>query len=93
MAPRTEDRRESLGWHLDKKVPLGLIFAACIQAAGFVGAYYQIQQDLALLKADNLVLHQRDNKTEGDLRAAIDDVRQQFGRIDAKLDRLIERQK
>jgi hypothetical protein len=58
-----------------------------------VGAYYQIKQDIELIKADNGVLHQRDSKTESDLREAINEVKTQFQRMDAKLDRLIERSK
>ncbi len=84
------ERREA-HWHLDKKIPLGLIVAAVVQASALVGSYYKIVSDIELLKADVQTLHTRDNKTENDLRIAIEEVKAQYVRLDQKLDRLIER--
>jgi len=86
----TDDQTET-HWHLDKKIPLGLIVAAVVQAGALVGSYYKIVSDIELLKADVSTLHVRDNKTENDLRIAIDEVKSQYVRLDQKLDRLIER--
>ncbi len=93
---RIEDRRAQPpapepGWHLDKKVPLGLILAVLMQTLALVGAYYQIKQDIELIKADAAVLHQRDTQTSIELRDAVQEIRAQFIRMDTKLDRIIER--
>jgi len=84
------ERREAR-WHLDKKIPLGLIVAAVVQAAALVGSYYKIVSDIELLKADVMTLHTRDNKVETDLREAVAEVKAQYIRLDMKLDRLIEK--
>jgi len=84
------ERREA-HWHLDKKIPLGLIVAAVVQASALVGSYYKIVSDIELLKADVMTLHTRDNKVETDLREAVAEVKAQYIRLDMKLDRLIEK--
>lgn len=81
------------GWHLDKKVPLGLIFAMIVQVVVVTMFFAGIQKDVELLKADVITLHQRDSKIEIDARDANKQLQEQLTRIDQKLDRLIERQK
>jgi hypothetical protein len=80
-----------MGWHVTREVSLGLILAAILQAAALLGAYYKIVSDVELLKADVSTLHLRDNKVEADLRETISLMRDQFVRMESKLDRLIER--
>ena len=79
------------GWHLDKKVPLTLIFAMLTQAAMVVWAVADIKKDVELLKADNAVLHQRDTQLQTDTNGAMGLIRQHLERLEGKLDRLIER--
>ena len=90
-----ENRRapEPQGWHLDRKVPLTLIFAMLVQAAMVILAVADIKKDVELLKADNVVLHQRDTQQQVDNNAALALIRQQLERFEGKLDRLIERNK
>ena len=95
------DRRAPLeptqdnGWHLDKKVPIGLIIGMVAQVV--IGAWWVTSQlaeqrkDIELIKADVIVLHQRDNQSTDSLREAMRLMQEQFSRLDAKLDRLIER--
>jgi len=64
-----------------------------MQTLALVGAYYQIKQDIELIKADAVVLHQRDSQNTNDLRDALQEIRAQFIRMDNKLDRIIERTK
>jgi len=78
-------------WHLDKKVPIALIFAMLTQFAGVVWFIGQLAKDIELLKADTAVLHQRDNQQTDSLKDALRLMQDQFQRLDAKLDRLIER--
>lgn len=82
---------EPQGWHLDKKVPLTLIFAMLMQGAMVIWAIADIKKDVELIKADNAVLHQRDNQQGQDLRDAMALVREQYREISDRLQRLIER--
>ena len=84
---------EDTGWHLDKKVPIGLIIAMIVQVVGVTLYFAEIKKDVELLKADVVTLHTRDNKVEADLRDSIDLIRGQILRMETKLDRLIERSK
>jgi hypothetical protein len=79
------------GWHLDKKVPLGLIFTILVQAGMVIWAIADIKKDVEVLKTQITVLHDRDNAQEANNRLIVEQVRAQMDRIDAKLDRLIER--
>lgn len=89
------DRRaaEHPGWHLDKKVPLSLIFAMLVQAGMVIWAIADIKKDVELLKADALSLHQQRQQQSDFFREALQQIRDQFSRLDAKMDRLIERSK
>lgn len=90
-----EERRapQEQGWHLDKKVPLTLIFAMLMQAAMVVWAVADIKKDVELLKADVSVLHDRDKRTEDGMREAFRTIQSHYDRLEVKLDRLIERSK
>lgn len=79
------------GWHVDKKVPLTLIFAMIVQAGMVILAVADIKKDVEVLKADVVTLHQRDARIEITTKETITDLRAHLERIDAKLDRLIER--
>jgi len=80
-------------WHLDKKVPLSLIFAMLLQAAMVIMAVADIKKDVELLKADAVTLHQQRQQQSDSFKDAMQQMRDQFSRLDAKLDRLIERGK
>lgn len=82
---------EPQGWHLDKKVPLTLIFAMLMQGAMVIWAIADIKKDVELIKADNAVLHQRDNHQGQDLQDAMALVHEQYREISDRLQRLIER--
>jgi hypothetical protein len=83
--------QEPTGWHLDKKVPLGLIFTILVQAGMVIWAIADIKKDVELLKQDAVALHARDTSQADSLREAMKLMQDQFSRLDAKLDRLIER--
>lgn len=82
---------EPTGWHLDRKVPIGLIVLMIAQVVGVVWFFAGIKQDVELLKADSVVLHARDNQNFEALNAAMKTFNDTFARLDAKIDRLIER--
>lgn len=79
------------GWHLDKKVPLSLIFAMLVQAGMVILAIADIKKDVELLKADQITLHQIDGRIESDTKSAVKQLQDAMLRMEFKLDRLIER--
>jgi len=86
------DNDEKLrGWHLDKKVPISIILTMLGIAGAGMSAYGDLKRDIELIKADNLVLHQRSSKQDDDLDKSIAVLQAHYARMDAKLDRLIER--
>lgn len=85
------DRRENDSWHLDKKVPLGLIFAVCAQGAMVVWAIADIKKDVEVLKAENVLQRDRDVRQDARIIELQRTVGDQLSRIDSKLDRLIEK--
>jgi len=89
------DRREKSmeGWHLDKKVPISLIFAILAQAAMVIWAIADIKKDVELLKQDIIQLHVRDAAIEVQTKEYVKNLNDAITRIDGKLDRLIERGK
>ena len=90
--PRNDHRApDSQGWHLDKKVPLSLIFAMIIQVIVVTMFFADIKKDVELLKADNITLHKADEVAGNVLRETAAAMNAQLSRIDMKLDRLIER--
>lgn len=86
----TEDDKDNQ-WHLDKKVPLTLIFAMLVQAAMVIWAVADIKKDVEVLKATVSVQAQRDATQDSSVREALTVIRQQYDLTNAKLDRLIER--
>ena len=87
----TQPMQPSDGWHLDKKVPLTLIFTILLQAAMVIWAIADIKKDVELLKQDAVALHVRDTAQADSLKEAMKLMQDQFSRLDTKLDRLIER--
>jgi hypothetical protein len=87
------DRRtpEAPGWHLDKKVPLSLIFAMIVQAGMVILAIADIKKDVEILKAQSTLQVTRDTRQDSDMREAMSLLREQFSGMNSKLDRLIER--
>lgn len=91
-----EDRRTpvpppEMGWHLDKKVPLSLIFAMIVQVIIVTMFFADIKRDVELLKAKTEGIEHRYESDKLALRDNLGIMRDQFKGMDAKLDRLIER--
>jgi hypothetical protein len=83
--------QEPAGWHLKKEVNLSIIISVIGIAIACVTAYTDLKKDIELIKADTLVLHQRDTQQGQDLREAMALVREQYREISDRLQRLIER--
>ena len=95
MTAKTDqaDRRAAVeqGWHLDKKVPLSLIFAMLVQAGMFVGAWMDLKKDVEILKARVQTHEIRDDRQDVDMKEALALLRESLETLNAKIDRLIER--
>ena len=78
-------------WHLDKKVPLSLIFAMLIQAAMVIWAVADIKKDVEILKSRVATQQDRDDRQDKTLEEVVSRLQTQLERMDGKLDRLIEK--
>jgi hypothetical protein len=78
-------------WHLDKKVPLSLIFAMLIQAAMVIWAVADIKKDVEILKSHVTAQQDRDDRQDKTLGEVVSRLQTQLERMDTKLDRLIEK--
>lgn len=85
MTPQKES------WHLDKKVPLSLIFAMLIQAAMVIWAVADIKKDVEILKSRVSTQQDRDERQDKTLGEVVARLQTQLERMDGKLDRLIEK--
>lgn len=78
-------------WHLDKKVPLSLIFAMLIQAAMVIWAVADIKKDVEILKSRVATQQDRDDRQDKTLGEVVSRLQTQLERMDGKLDRFIEK--
>lgn len=86
-----QDRRGTDGWHLKKEVNLSIIISLVFVGFSCVAGYFDLKRDIELLKSDTVTLRQIDARLEAESQRAILDLRAHLERMDAKLDRLIER--
>jgi len=91
MSDATKDN----AWHLDKRVQVSHIVATVVAALSVVTYLTTIRQDIELLKAQytTTVVVQRDRDERQDRQAqdAVAQLRSQLERMEAKLDRLVEK--
>ena len=85
MTPQKES------WHLDKKVPLSLIFAMLVQAGMVIVVVADIKKDVEILKAQANTQKDRDERQDKTLAEVVSVLRTQLERMDGKLDRLTEK--
>ena len=78
-------------WHLDKKVPLSLIFAMLIQAAMVIWAVADIKKDVEILKSRVATQSDRDDRQDKTLGEVVSRLQTQLERMDGKMDWLIEK--
>jgi hypothetical protein len=88
-----QDRRalQETSWHLKKEINVSLIISVISIAVAIVLGYSDLKRDIALIQADQVVLHQHDTQQGNDNERALGLIRQQYERLETKLDRLIER--
>jgi len=78
-------------WHLDKKVPLSLIFAMLVQAAMVIWAIADIKKDVEVLKAAMVQQIDRDNRQDRVGAEAVALVREDLREVKSMLQKLLER--
>jgi len=78
-------------WHLDKKVPLSLIFAMLVQAAMVIWAIADIKKDVEVLKAAMVQQIDRDNRQDRAGTEAVALVRDDLREVKSMLQKLLER--
>jgi predicted Holliday junction resolvase-like endonuclease len=91
MTTTPGERRMDDNWHLDKKVPLSLIFAMLVQAAMVVWAVADIKKDVEILKTQVSTQHDRDERQDKAATETYQRLSNQLEKIDLKLDRLVEK--
>ena len=89
--PRTDPEQQENPWLFNKKLPLGLMFAMLVQAGVVMSYIRDIKQDVELLKSQNLMQRDRDERQDKAWSADVSQLRQQLEKMDMKLDRLVER--
>lgn len=77
-------------WHLDKKVPLSLIFAMLVQAAMVIWAIADIKKDVEVLKAAMVQQIDRDNRQDRAGAEAVALVREDLREVKSMLQKLLE---
>lgn len=78
-------------WHLDKKVPLSLIFAMLVQAAMVIWAIADIKKDVEVLKAAMVQQIDRDNRQDRAGAEAVALARDDLREVKSMLQKLLER--
>ena len=78
-------------WHLDKRVPIGLIGAVLVQTISFVWFISKIDSRVSSLESAVVMQRDRDDRQDRSASEAAANVRSDLKEIDRKLDRLIER--
>lgn len=87
MTPPPQDNR----WHLDRKVPVGIILVLLFQGVAGIWAIADIKKDVELLKDARVEQRERDSRQDKAAAEAVTLVRQDIKGLSEKLDRLIER--
>lgn len=86
----SEEKREPTGWHLKKEIQVGHLLTSAVMAVGAIVYVGDIKRDVEVLKVKSAAQSTIDDKQDATTKEAIAQVREQLGRMDGKLDRLIE---
>lgn len=78
-------------WHLDKKVPLGIILAMLAQFTGGLWFVSKLDARIYALETNAVMQRERDQRQDDASQAARGEVLRRLETMDAKLDRLIEK--
>ena len=87
---RSDDEPTDNHWHLDKKVPLSLIFAMLIQAGMVIWAIADIKKDVEVLKSTVAAQAERDNRQDRAAFESVALVREDLREVKALLNKLVD---
>lgn len=90
---KLDRRKTDAGWHLKKEVSLSVIISVIGVAVAGMTAYSDLKKDIALIKSDVISLRQTDHETRETLKETVVRFNLTIDKIDAKLDRIIEKGK
>lgn len=79
------------GWHLDKRVPISIILVIVVQVLGGLWYVSELRRDIDLLKKDQAVAVDRDNRQDRVIAESISLLRSDIQELKQKIDRLVER--
>ena len=83
--------REDNHWHLDKKVPIGIILALTAQFCGGLWFMAKLEARVLAIESNTAMQRERDDRQDSAVTAALALVRGDIKDMSGKLDRLIER--
>lgn len=87
----TDELRINDGWHLKKEIQFGHIITTMTVAVAALFYFTKIEQRIALVEQQIVAQHERDDRQDKATSEAFQLVRQQLEKMDAKLDRALER--
>lgn len=90
---KLDRRKTDTGWHLKKEVSLSVIISVIGVAIAGMTAYSDLKKDIALIKSDVISLRETDHETRETLKETVVRFNLTIDKIDAKLDRIIEKGK
>lgn len=79
------------GWHLKKEIQFGHIITTLTVAVAALFYFTKIEQRIALVEQQIVQQHERDERQDKSVSEAMILLRQQLEKMDAKLDRALER--
>jgi len=79
------------GWHLDKRVPIGLILVLLMQGVGAIWVIADIKKDVEVLKSYQVTQHERDQMQDMTTTSGQALIRSDISALSLKLDRYLER--
>lgn len=82
---------EDGGWHLDRRIPIGIIVTLLVYGISGLWFIADIKKDVEVLKAQRLHSDLRIEKVTSDAKDVDARIHARLDTIEAKLDRLIER--
>lgn len=90
---KLDRRKTDTGWHLKKEVSLSVIISVIGVTVAGMTAYSDLKKDIALIKSDVISLRETDHETRETLKETVVRFNLTIDKIDAKLDRIIEKGK
>jgi hypothetical protein len=79
------------GWHLDKRVPISIIFVLVAQVLGGLWYVSELRRDIDMLKKDAAIAVDRDQRQDKFIAESMTLLRADIQELKAKIDRLVER--